>query len=32
MQAYDAKGLVVHLTSGQRERVTLSTPMIATDR
>jgi hypothetical protein len=30
MQAYDAKGLVVHLTSGQKERVTL--PMIATER
>lgn len=30
MQAYDAKGLVVHLAGGQKERVTL--PMIATER
>ena len=32
MRAYDAKGLVVHLTSGQKERVTLPTPMTATER
>ena len=30
MQAYDAKGLVVHLAGGQKERVTLA--MIATQR
>jgi hypothetical protein len=30
MQAYDAKGMVVHLAGGQKERVTLPTPMIAT--
>ena len=30
MQAYDAKGVVVHLASSQKERVTL--PMIATER
>lgn len=30
MQAYDAKGVVVHLAGGQKERVTL--PVIATDR
>ena len=30
MQAYDAKGLLVHLAGGQKERVTL--PMIAAER